>query len=638
MRDRAEELARSRQKTDYQRKLADRDKLLQELHVHQIELELQNEELRQAQAKLQYTHQQYLNLYNEAPMGYASLDDTGIIIRANQMLATMLGIEKYKLMGRAIFEFMHPQDQAIFRSRYNAFANYPDDKHIDIRFKRGDKKEILNGFVGRIQGRRLDKDGVGQSNVKWTETLLIVISDVSELKKSEERIQYQAYHDDLTGIPNRTMLYDQLESALSLARRQDTYGAVMFMDLDRFKNVNDSLGHHTGDQLLVEFTRRLRKHIRKEDLFVRMGGDEFVVLLAEQHHNNNIMAVKAQRFAEHIDASLSEPIIVQEHSFQILLSIGITIFPFHDGDTINDVVRQADTAMYQAKNDGRGLVRFYHASMQDAARQRMILEAELRIALIESQFELYYQPQISSDGEIHALEALVRWKHPFRGIVGPDKFIGVAEDTGMILPLGEWVMESLFKQVVEWLGQEVISADLRFAVNISARQLESTSFCDKVEALLKEYKINPESLVFEITESLLLPSDEISDDVLRRLSGLGLIFSVDDFGTGYSSLATMKNAPIGQLKIDRQFITQLNLPDQSNGVERPQRDYALVNAILSLGNALELEVVAEGVETTIQKEALQQLGCHYLQGYLFAKPTKAAEVPELLQRLQAEFN
>jgi diguanylate cyclase (GGDEF)-like protein/PAS domain S-box-containing protein len=631
MRDRAEELAKSRQKTDYERKLADRDKLLQELHVHQIELELQNEELRQAQAKLQYTHQQYLNLYNEAPMGYASLDDTGIIIRANQMLATMLGVEKYRLIGRAIAEFMHHQDQTIFRSRFNAFANHPEDKYMDIRFKQHQSNTNFTEFIGRIQGRRLDKEGVGQNNIKWTETLLIVISDVSELKKSEERIQYQAYHDALTGIPNRTMLYDQLESALSLAKRQDAYGALVFMDLDRFKNVNDSLGHHTGDELLVEFTKRVRNHIRKEDLLVRMGGDEFVILLAEQHHNNNIMAVNAQRFSEHIDASLSEPILVQEHSFQVSLSMGIAIFPFHDSDSINDVVRQADTAMYQAKSDGRGLVRFFHSNMQDTARQRMTLEAELRVALMESQFQLYFQPQVSKDGKLHALEALLRWRHPFRGIVPPNKFIGIAEDTGMIVPLGDWIVEHFFKQIAEWCENGVVSDDLLFAVNISAMQLEQPSFCDKVEGWLDQYSINPERVVFEITESLLLPSDKISKDVLKRLSRAGLVFSVDDFGTGYSSLATIQNTPIGQLKIDRQFINQLKLPSENDGEQIQSREYALVNAILSLGKALGLEVVAEGVETEMQNEALQQLGCHYMQGYLFARPTPVADIPALLR-------
>lgn len=632
MRGRAEELAIIRKKTDYERKLADRDKLLQELHVHQIELELQNEELRQSQAKLQYTHKQYLDLYNEAPMGYASLDDSGIIIRANNMLAKMLGIEKYTLSGRAIAEYMHPQDQAIFRSRFNAFYNHPNGKYIDIRFVLNTEKNEKSYFVGRIQGRRIDKNSIEISNIKWTETLLIVISDVSELKKSEERIHYQAYHDALTGIPNRTTLYEHLESALSLANRQYAYGALMFMDIDRFKNINDSLGHHTGDELLIGFTRRLRRHIRKEDLFVRMGGDEFVILLAEQHHDKNVMAVNAQRFAEHVEASMSEPIILQEQAFQISLSIGITIYPFHTEDNINDVVRQADTAMYQAKNDGRGLVRFFHTNMQETARQRMTLEAELRVALIYQQFEIFYQPQVSVEWEVHALEGLIRWRHPHRGIIAPDKFIGIAEDTGMIVQLGYWMIENMIKQISDWKKSEVVAKEMLFAINISIKQLESHEFCDRVVGFLKKYNVEPECLVFEITESLLLPNDDLSENVLKRLADIGLTLSVDDFGTGYSSLATIHTAPIGQLKIDRQFIKELHLPEDAGESYLDDREYALVNAILSLGSALGLEIVAEGVESETQRTALQKLGCQYMQGYYFSKPVSAAQVPQLLEK------
>jgi EAL domain-containing protein (putative c-di-GMP-specific phosphodiesterase class I) len=272
--------------------------------------------------------------------------------------------------------------------------------------------------------------------------------------------------------------------------------------------------------------------------------------------------------------------------------------------------------------------------MQDEARQRMTLEAELRVALIEEQFEMYYQPQVSKDGKLHALEALVRWRHPFRGIVSADKFIGITEDTGMIIPLGEWIIENTVRQISEWQEKKVVSPNLRIAINISGRQLESVSFYDKVDALLKQYKINPNCLIFEITESILLPSDEIVDDVLKRLSSIGLTLSVDDFGTGYSSLATMQTAPIGQLKIDQRFISELSMPDESNSGPAQDREYALVNAIVSIGNALGLEVVAEGVETEVQKTVLQQLDCHYMQGYHFAKPTTADEIPQLLQQIE----
>jgi diguanylate cyclase (GGDEF)-like protein/PAS domain S-box-containing protein len=634
-RDKAEQIAQRRQRIQYERKLADRDRLLQELHVHQIELELQNEELRQAQANLEFTHQQYLDLYNEAPVGYASLDDSGLIIQANQMLATMLGMEKHTLTGRALVEFMLPHDQNIFRSRFNAFVRQPKHKHIDVRFNTGQDANDTNTFVGRIQGHRLDKHEKSADIKAWTETILVVISDVTELKKSEERIHYQAYHDVLTGIPNRAMLYDQLENALSLAKRQKNYGAILYMDLDRFKNINDSLGHHTGDQLLIALTKRLREHIRREDLLVRMGGDEFVVLLAEQHQDNNIMAVIAQRFAEQITEALSEPLTVKEQDFQITLSIGISIFPFQIQDNIDDIVRQADTAMYQAKKDGRSTVRFYQTKMQDNAKQRMTIEAELRIALLEKQFTLFYQPQYGADGKIHALEALIRWQHPYRGIVSPNKFINVAEDTGMIVTLGAWVIEQVIAHILEWQKQNTFDTEIRFAINISPKQLESPTFSDQVEHYIDLYNIDPKCLVFEITESLLIPDNNTANKTFKRLSDLGLILSVDDFGTGYSSLSTIHNAPIRQLKIDRSFIKDLHWP---KGAIEPNQDrqYTLVNAILSLGKALGFDVVAEGVESKEQLRVLQHLGCRYLQGFYFSKPCPASEISSILTELSID--
>ncbi|MBV2121362.1 MAG: EAL domain-containing protein [Candidatus Thiodiazotropha sp. (ex Ctena orbiculata)] len=628
MREKAEQIAQRRQRITYEKKLADRDRLLQDLHVHQIELELQNEELRQSQAKLEFTHQQYLDLYNEAPVGYASLDDSGLIVRSNQMLASMLGMEKFSLTGKALADFMLPIDQNIFRSRFNAFVKHPQDKHIDVRFKVGDKDSETSSFIGRIQGRRMQSENK-PGHRHWSETILIVISDVTEIKKSEEKIHYQAFHDLLTGIPNRASLYERLENALALAKRQHSFGALLFMDLDRFKNINDSLGHHTGDKLLIDFTSRIQKHTRKEDMLFRMGGDEFVILLAEQHHKKNTMAVIAQRFAEHIAGALNEPIILGGHSFQITLSIGISIFPFQSKDNLNDVVRQADTAMYQAKKEGGALARFFQANMQEMARQRMILEAELRVALVEQQFSLYYQPQMYSDGSIYALEALLRWQHPYRGIVTPDQFIHVAEDTSMIVEIGNWVLETAVKQIITWQQQKLFDSSIRYAINVSAKQLENSSFYSQVKQIIERYKLDPNCLVFEITESLLLPDNKVANDTLKQLSELDITFSVDDFGTGYSSLATIDNAPIGQLKIDRSFISQLQW-SQAHDSPKPGNQYSLVNAILSMGKALELEVIAEGVETEEQLKVLTHLGCEYVQGYYFSKPIPIEQIPEIV--------
>jgi diguanylate cyclase (GGDEF)-like protein/PAS domain S-box-containing protein len=629
MRDKAEELAKSKIEASSSLSDSNRNKLLQELHVHQIELELQNEELRQSQALLAYTHQQYLDLYNDAPIGYASLDDTGLIVRANQQLATMLGVEKHTLNGRALAEYMLAQDQAIFRGRFKAFSSQPDKKHIDVEFRQLGEAKDKGSFVGRIQARRIASDELEETSVHWRETLLVVISDVTELKKSEAKVQFQAYHDSLTGLPNRHTLFDQLENSLSLAKRHKKFGALVFMDMDRFKNVNDSLGHHTGDKLLIEFTERLRNHIRREDLLVRMGGDEFVVLLAEQHSDKQFMAVAAQKFAEHIRDSLLDPISIDTHLFQLTVSIGISVFPFQENDLVEDVIRQADTAMYQAKNDGRGLVRFFHRNMQESARERMTLEAELRVALHEEQFELFYQPQMDVEGKLYAMEVLLRWWHPYRGIVMPDDFIHVAEENGMIVSLGEWVLESTVRQIVEWRKQKLIDCDFKFSVNISAKQLEFEGFVDKVEEIFKTYSFDSKCLIFEITESLLLPSDDVTQDSLERLSKLGITFAIDDFGKGYSSLAVMQTAPVSQLKIDKGFVEDLVWEDNAEDQAALEAKYALVNAILSLGKALNLEVVAEGVENRDQQRILQYLGCKYMQGYYLSEALPAHKIVQL---------
>ncbi len=629
MREQAEELAQAKLDADSELSETSQNKLLQELQVHQIELELQNEELRQSQALLAYTHQQYLDLYNDAPIGYASLDDTGLIVRANQQLANMLGVEKHTLNGRALAEFMLSQDQAIFRGRFKAFTSQPENKHIDVEFRHVGERREAQSFIGRIQGRRIVSDNVLDRSVHWRETLLVVISDVTELKKSEEKVHFQAFHDGLTGLPNRNTLYDQLDTSLSLAKRHRKFGALLFMDLDRFKNINDSLGHHTGDKLLIEFTQRLRKHIRREDHLIRMGGDEFVILLAEQHADKQVMAFTAQKFAEHLRESLAQPVSVDTHLFQLTLSMGISVFPFQVADSVDDVIRQADTAMYQAKSDGRGLVRFFHRNMQESARQRMTLEAELRLALQEGQFELFYQPQMDVDANLHALEVLLRWRHPDKGLVMPEEFVHVAEENGMIVPLGDWVLKSAIRQIAKWREQDVADAGLKFSINLSAKQLESEHFVERLEAVFGKYRLDPTCLVFEITESLLLPNDDVTRDSLSRLAELGVTFSIDDFGTGYSSLAVLQTAPIGQLKIDKSFVSDLHWDEQIEDEILLEARYALVNAILSLGKALGLEVVAEGVERREQKRILQYLGCQYMQGYYFSDALPVDEIEPL---------
>jgi diguanylate cyclase (GGDEF)-like protein/PAS domain S-box-containing protein len=608
----------------------DRDQLLQELQIHQIELELQNEELREAHLRLEHTHRQYLDLYNEAPVGYASLDDSGLIVRCNRTLIELFGTQDQVMHGHALAEFMLDEDQAIFRSRFNAFCNKPENKHIDVHFRFGGDKETTKTFIGRIQGRRLDSYGQFATR-GWREKLLVVVSDVTELKRSEEKVAFQAYHDNLTGLPNRAQLRDRLETALAHACRHGTYSALLFMDLDRFKTINDSLGHQAGDELLIQFSIRLHKLLRQEDLLVRMGGDEFVVLLSEQFDDSKKAALQAQRLAAHLIETLDEPLNILENEIQISVSLGITVFPFQVADQVDDVIRQADTAMYHAKSQGRNLIRFFHEELEQQACLRLQMESELRLALEQQQFEMHYQPQISSSsGQIVGAEALLRWRHPERGLLAPAEYIQILEDTGLIIPVGRWVLDQVMTQAKRWETAGYCNNDLRIAVNISPSQLQIDQFTDTVEKLLQTHRLSANNLVFEVTETLLLPDDPACDTVLRRLEELGLTISVDDFGTGYSSLFVLQRSSIGQLKIALQFVQDLKGVDL-NG-DSQSSALALVQAIISMAKTLGMSIIAEGIETPFQRKMLEELGCDVMQGFLFSHPVPADEMTHQLQQ------
>ena len=605
---------------------ADREKLLHELQIYQIELEIQNEELRQAQNQLEYTRQQYIDLYNLAPVGYASLDDAGLIWRTNATLCRLLDVNQDKITGRALADFMDVEDRENFLGRFTAFARKPENKHIDVRFCINSKDRAHHCFTGRIQGRRIAAIAPHYGvKIRRQETLLVIISDVTELKKSEEMIEYQAFHDILTGLPNRASLQDHLELLLAQAQRHHSFGALLFMDLDRFKNVNDSLGHHAGDELLIKLSHRLRDSIRKEDLLVRMGGDEFVILLAELSNKRGEAAVKAHKLSQSIIESMLEPLEIAGHKIKTTVSIGITVFPFHKEDDVRDVVREADTAMYQAKNLGRNQAAFFHADMQKRANQRLTMETEIRIAIEQKQFELYYQPQVNNQGNICAIEALLRWNHPTKGVVAPKKFIPVMEDTGLISPVGDWVLDQACKQLQAWITAGIFPQDATMAVNISAKQFHINHISETVKATLRKYQIPANRLVLEITESLLLPDDHSVQNELEHLSHLGLTLSIDDFGTGFSSLSVLQQAPIGQLKIDQRFVKKLG---------KNKQDATLVQAIISMAKGLGMEVVAEGVETEEQMKVLTDLGCDLLQGYLISRPQTVEETSEKLSSPQ----
>lgn len=433
-------------------------------------------------------------------------------------------------------------------------------------------------------------------------------ADITEQKAAEERIRHIAHHDNLTGLPNRLHLSVALEQSLALAKREQTGLALMFIDLDRFKIINDTLGHNIGDLLLIEASRRLQGCVRESDVVARLGGDEFVVLLDA----TGVAMDAAASVAHKILNSLGRPYTIEGNTLHSTPSIGISIYPV-DGRDAETLMKHADTAMYHAKELGRNNAQFFTAAMNAAADERMVLERELRQALQEGHFELFYQPKVvTGDGSLSGVEALIRWQHPQRGIVPPDTFIPIAEEVGLIEPIGAWVLDEACRQLAEWKNCDVGS--IQMAVNLSAHQLRSAGLIDQVAGCMKRYGIAEGELELEITESVAMTDPARAIGQLQKLRTLGVHLAIDDFGTGYSSLAYLKLLPIQTLKLDRAFVRD---------IETDANDAAISAATIALAHSLGLSVVAEGVETEAQRLFLSSHACDLLQGYLFGRPEPA---------------
>ena len=450
-----------------------------------------------------------------------------------------------------------------------------------------------------------------------------VIQDITERKAQEARIEHLAYHDSLTGLPNRTLLMDRLGQALSQAQRLDQEVAVLFIDLDRFKLVNDSLGHHVGDQLLQEIARRLRATLRDNDTVARVGGDEFQVVVC-----NVAGPTDAARIAEKLMRTLGEPFTLEGQELHVTASLGVSLYP-RDGASGELLLKYADTALYEAKGEGRNAYRFFSPEMNAQAHGRLRLENDLRRAVERHELELHYQPQLDlATGEVCAVEALVRWRHPVRGLVLPNAFIPMAEETGLVLGIGEWVLNEACRQVAQWQRDGLADnlSPLRVAVNISARQLQRPGLDGAVRRALAFSGLPADCLELEITESSVMLDPQHAQSVLQSLRELGVQLSIDDFGTGYSSLAYLKRLPLDRLKIDRSFI---------GGIPADSDDAAIVETIIVMTHKLGLRVIAEGVETLEQQLQLVRQGCDEMQGFLLAHPAPAAELPALLKTLKA---
>ncbi|WP_295412998.1 bifunctional diguanylate cyclase/phosphodiesterase [uncultured Thiodictyon sp.] len=444
-------------------------------------------------------------------------------------------------------------------------------------------------------------------------------TDMTQHKAAEAKILHLAFYDPLTQLPNRRLLLDRLEQAAGSSPRNQSAGALLFLDLDNFKTLNDTLGHDIGDLLLQQVAQRLTACIREKDTAARLGGDEFVVMLEDLSPRLEEAANRAEVVGNKILAALNQVYRLNEHEYVGSVSLGITLFP-SQGSSVEALMKQADLAMYGAKAAGRNSLRFFDPQMQEAVTLRAALMSGLREGLSKREFRLFYQPQVDSGGRLNGAEALVRWQCPVRGLMLPDEFIPLAEETGLILPLGQWVLETACRQLVAWAAQPH-SAHLSLAVNVSVHQFNRADFVDQVLATIKRTGANPRRLKLELTESLLAKSiDEVGAKMAAlKAHGLGLV--LDDFGTGYSSLAYLKRLPLDQLKIDQSFVHDLLVDPNS---------VAIAQTIIALGRTMGLGVIAEGVETAGQRELLARLGCHAYQGYLFGRPVSPEAFEQLL--------
>jgi diguanylate cyclase (GGDEF)-like protein/PAS domain S-box-containing protein len=537
-------------------------------------------------------------VFNHTPAGIILTDEAHRIISINPATSQITGYEPFELLGHTVFGLIKLEPPLTIDSLQALIAERGNwNSELEVTRKTGDVIPV------GIRATRVDDPHSGApANYIW------ILADITERRQAEERMRHIAQHDALTGLPNRLALLMRLAQLLPDARRHQWILGVMFIDLDRFKIINDTLGHQVGDELLREVACRLSAVVRETDYVARLGGDEFVIILPAIG-----MPADAAIVANKIIAALSAPIQVDGHELHTSPSIGISLFPDDgpDGDTI---LKNADTAMYHAKAAGRNNFQFFAAEMNRVTSERLDIERKLRHAIARNELTLCFQPQFAANGtQPTGVEALARWLHPTDGPIPPDRFIPVAEETGIIVEIGEWVLLNACREMKRWIDAGL--APLRVAVNVSARQLRRRDFCETVAGVLAESGLPPELLELEITESSVMENPQEAIVILESLGRMGVTLAIDDFGTGYSSLAYLKLFPIDHLKIDRSFVRD---------IEHDLNDRAIAFGTIALAHSLGLNVIAEGVETDDQLELLRSNGCDEVQGYLFSKPLSSA--------------
>ncbi|MFZ3155447.1 PAS domain S-box protein [Pseudomonas sp.] len=568
-------------------------------------------ERQKAQAALQASQEKFALAFHSSPDAITITErDTGRYIEVNEGFGRLTGYNPDEVIGRSAMEL-------------NVWAD-PSERDLMVQ------KLKRDGHVYHMEMRGRHRDGttklvevsVESIELNNTPCLLLTARDISELKEAQAQVQHLAYHDSLTNLPNRALLLDRLTQQISLLKRHELRGALLFIDLDHFKHINDSLGHPVGDAVLKQVTARLEASVRQEDTVARLGGDEFVVLISGLEGKRSKVVQQVRALAEKLRHLLAEPMLLDGHQLQVTPSIGIALIPDH-GDTPSDVLKRADIALYRAKDSGRNCIQLFRNTMQKAASERLRLENDLRLALARGEFELHFQPQVDArNNQIIGAEALLRWMHPTLGTQSPALFIHILEESGLILEVGGWVLAEACHACAQLLLQDMVSAtQFSLCVNISPRQFRQNDFVERVESSLASSHLPPHMLKLEITEGIVIQNIDDTIAKMNRLKRLGVTFAMDDFGTGYSSLTYLKRLPVDVLKIDQSFVRDATLD---------ANDAEIIRAIVAMARSLGLGIIAEGVEQLDQLEFLQQQGCHHYQGYLFSKAVSLEQFRQLL--------
>ena len=594
------------------------DNLLNSVNNAVIKRQLETDNIKM-QAQLRESEKLHRYIVNKSPDIVYILDSQGRFTFINKRVETLLGYKMKDVIGRHYTDLIHEADLDKAQFKFNERRTGKRASiNIELKLKCKNNDQVRN-FDNRLLPIEINSVGVYKAQETGDDRKFIgtygIARDITDRIEAEEIIRFQAYHDMLTRLPNRTLLKDRLHQAIAHAKRNKNKLSVMFLDLDRFKVINDTLGHMVGDKLLQAVAMRLRHCLREGDTLARIGGDEFTLLLPEVHSKND-----AEIIASKIIKSLKMPFKIDNHELFVSTSIGISQYP-EDGQTMESLIKHADIAMYSVKGKGKNGYEFYHIDMLDVYSKHLSLENDLRRAMDDHQFKIYYQPQINIEtNEVVAMEALIRWQHPERGLISPSEFIELAEETHLIKDIGDWVLENACAELKRW--RDMGLANVRIAINVSSIQLEQDDFVEKVLNILQKNDIPGDHLEIEITENTLMHDTDDGILKLTELSNNDIKIAIDDFGTGYSSLNYLKRLPIDTLKIDQSFVR-----DMSNSEE----DSSIIKAIIAMAKGLNLNIISEGVETEAQLEQLKAWRCKNMQGFLFGRPMPDTQAIDMLK-------